>query len=84
MRTGHEHFEFFVDGYTHKVFQKLDVRRVVREGTDEAQIEVLIAQTPTLGKRTTTICTSVVMNPADAKRFALALCPELHPSEESK
>jgi hypothetical protein len=77
MKT-HEEFEQVCDGYEHRTFTKLLARRVIREGKfDEAQIEILLARTPTPGKRTTTLVSSFVLSPADAKRLALAICPEL-------
>lgn len=68
------------DGYHDRYF-RFDARRVNSNGMDEAQIEVMVCQTPR-GKekpRITTIVGSVVLLPQEARALALAICPELAP-----
>jgi hypothetical protein len=67
------------DGYHDRYFQ-FDARRVICDGEDQAQIEVLVVQTALGKKRATTICGSVVLPPDAARALALAICPELAPT----
>lgn len=84
-RSGHTRVKHWTGDHFHNRFIQLDARRVQRKvsGTevDEAQIELLITQTPVHGKRTTTICGGVVLSPEHARALALALCPELDPNK---
>lgn len=66
------------DGYHDRYF-RFDSRRVIRDGMDEAQIEVMVIQTAKGKKRSTTICGSVILSPEEARAFALSICPELAP-----
>jgi hypothetical protein len=66
------------DGYHDRYF-RFDSRRVICEGRDEAQIEVMVCQTPKGKRRTTTVCGSVILSPAEARALALSICPELAP-----
>jgi hypothetical protein len=69
------------DGYYDRYWQ-FESRRVVCEGQDEAQIEVMVVQTVTGStgkKRTTTIAGSIILSPEEARVLALSICPELAP-----
>jgi hypothetical protein len=75
----HTRFEIWGgDGY-HDRYYRFDARRVVRDGMDEAQIEVQVSQTAKGKNRTTTICGSVILTPDEARALALSICPELAP-----
>lgn len=81
--TKHTRIQHWTGGSAHNRFIRLDARRVQRTDTgkivDEAQIELLITQTPVHGKRTTTIVSGLVLTPDHARALALAICPELEP-----
>lgn len=81
--TGHTRIDHWSGDIAHNRFIRLDARRVENtysgKPVDEAQIEILITQTPVRGKRTTTIVGGVVLTPEHARKLALALCPELDP-----
>ena len=77
--TKHTRFEAWYGSVHHNVYARLDTRRVLRAGTDEAQIEVSLSATPIGGKRTSTLHASVVLNPEQARELALSICPELAP-----
>ncbi|MGF6996755.1 hypothetical protein [Paraburkholderia sp. GAS32] len=83
---GNTRFETWSGDVDHNRYVRILTRRVVREGTDEAQIELMIAQTPTRSKgtrtRTQTTFGSVVLSPEEARALALSLCPELEPPTE--
>jgi hypothetical protein len=83
MDLGHTRIEQWTGDKSHNQFVRLDARRVENtysgKPVDEAQIEILITQTPVHGKRTTTIVSGVVLTPEHARKLALALCPELDP-----
>ena len=51
---------------------RLEVRRVERDGVEEAQIEIRI-DTRSMGGRLTTASDSFLMNPDEAEQFAKAL-----------
>lgn len=81
--TKHTRIQHWTGDIAHNRFIRIDARRVEnsRSGkpVDEAQIEILITQTPIHGKRTTTIVGGVVLTPEHARALALAICPELEP-----
>lgn len=82
LSTGHSRFEAWDSDKFYKQYCKIDARRVMNGGRDEAQIELTVAQTPVDGKRTTTVCSTMVLTPSEARALALALCPELLSPEE--
>jgi hypothetical protein len=77
--SGHTKFECWGGDSFHSRFYEIDVRSFNVPDCKEAQIELLVSQTPNKGKRTVTICGSIVLQPEQARAFALALCPELAP-----
>lgn len=58
---------------------KLHVRRVVGPRGDEAQISVEVSDLYTSGRIVSKLG-GIELTPAEARRLALALCPELSPA----
>lgn len=56
---------------------RLQARRCVGEGLDEAQIEISIKSMVRGGKRQQWMLSSFILPPEEARRLALAICPEL-------
>lgn len=77
MSLGYTRIQHWAGDAEHNQFIQLDVRRLQNEKVDEAQIELMLSQTPVHGKRTTKIHGCLVFRPEDARALALALCPEL-------
>lgn len=75
----HTRFEIWGGDSFHDRYIRFDARRVVREGSDEAQIEVMVSPAAKGKNRTTTICGSVILSPDEARALALSICPELTP-----
>ena len=73
---GHEQFEQHHEGVT-ITHTLVKARRVFNSEKDEAQIEISIKSMPRGGKRTQWLLSSLILSPEDARRMALAICPEL-------
>ncbi len=72
----HEEFNQTTEG-THTTHTRLQARRCVSENWDEVQIEISIKSVPRGGKRQQWLLSSFILSPTDARRLALAICPEL-------
>lgn len=68
---------------SHTTVTRIQARRCVggTSGKDEAQIEIGIRSTPREGKRCVQAFSSFILSPEEARRLALAICPELDASK---
>lgn len=77
--SGHTRIESWGGDDYHDRYFRFDARRGICDGTEEAQIEVMVIQSAKGRKHTTTISGSVILTPHEARALALAICPELAP-----
>ncbi|MGV3582879.1 MAG: hypothetical protein ACO1N8_11310 [Methylophilus sp.] len=76
--TAYKQFDRTFSGRTHLVTTKLRTRRCDHiDRGDEAQIEVAIYTSKHGSNRVNTTVSSLVLTPAEARDFALSICPEL-------
>jgi len=81
--TDHQKFIQSAQGATHNTRTELWARRCIDATMDEAQLEIKIGQSRIGGNRTMALHSSLILAPADAVRLALAIAPELTPTERT-
>jgi hypothetical protein len=80
----YQKFEHNSDNGSQFIYTRVEARRCIGGDSkqDEAQIEIMIQSVKRGGIRRSTELGSLVLSPAEARRLALAICPELATADD--